>query len=131
MPFRLVVPRNVLDALVAQALAERPNECCGLLAGKLERPAGAEKPGVPRGRVVWHYPLVNALASPVRYESEGRGMLRAHRDMRERGLDLLAVYHSHPASEPVPSRTDLAWNYYPGVVHLIVSLAMTSPHVRG
>jgi proteasome lid subunit RPN8/RPN11 len=128
MPFRLLVPRDLLAALVAQALAEQPNECCGLLAGKLAGPAGAEKPA---GRVVERYPLVNALASPVRYESDGPSMLRAHRDMRRRGLDILAVYHSHPTSEPVPSRTDLAWSYYPGVVHLIVSLTTTPPHVRG
>jgi proteasome lid subunit RPN8/RPN11 len=82
-------------------------------------------------RVVERYPLVNALACPVRYESDGPSMLRAYRDMRARGLDIVAVYHSHPASEPVPSRTDLACNYYPDVVHLIVSLATTPPRVRG
>jgi proteasome lid subunit RPN8/RPN11 len=131
MPFRLLVPRNLLDALVAQALAEQPNECCGLLAGKREGPAEAEKSAGGVARVVERFPLVNALASPVRYESDGPSMLRAHRDMRARGLDILAVYHSHPTSDPVPSRTDLACNYYPGVVHLIVSLTTTPPRVRG
>jgi proteasome lid subunit RPN8/RPN11 len=51
--------------------------------------------------------------------------------MRERGLEILAVYHSHPAAPPVPSRTDLARNYYPDAVTLIVSLTTTPPTVRG
>jgi proteasome lid subunit RPN8/RPN11 len=109
--------------MVAQAVAELPNECCGLLAGRVE--AG----GV--GRVVRRYPLVNALASPVLFESEPRSLLAAHRDMRENHLDVLAVYHSHPTSEPVPSRTDLARNYWPGTVSLIISLRAEPPQVRG
>src|SRR5260370_2739731 len=36
MPFRLRIPRNHYDAMVAQAMAELPNECCGLLAGLVE-----------------------------------------------------------------------------------------------
>jgi proteasome lid subunit RPN8/RPN11 len=42
----------------------------------------------------------------------------------------VGVYHSHPACEAVPSRTDLAENYYPDAVHVIVSLAGADPVVR-
>src|SRR5262249_33167578 len=108
MPFRLVVPREVLEKIVAQALSERPNECCGLLAGRLDGDVG---------RVVAGYALVNALASPVEYESEPRSMFTAYRDLTGKGLDILAVYHSHPMSRPVPSKKDLDRNFSEDVVN--------------
>jgi proteasome lid subunit RPN8/RPN11 len=84
--------------MIAQAQAERPNECCGVLAGTI----GAD--GI--ARVVRRYGLVNALASPTEYLWDGKGALDAARDMRRLGLEMIAIYHSHPTSEPIPSRTD-------------------------
>ncbi len=128
MAFRLHVPRKLLEGMIAQAVAERPNECCGLLAGVREE---GENPVGAVGRVLRRYPLVNALASPREFLSEGRSMLDADRDMRSHGLDLLAVYHSHPTSHAVPSRTDLERHGMEEVVCLIVSLADDPPTVRG
>lgn len=113
--------------MLAQAVAEVPNECCGLLAGRIETDPG----GRAEGRVVERYALVNAAASPREYLSEPKSMFAAVRDMHRRGLDILAVYHSHPTSEPVPSRTDLERNYSPDVVNLIISLQASEPRVRG
>jgi proteasome lid subunit RPN8/RPN11 len=121
-PFRLVIPRPLYSEMVAQAVDEAPLECCGVFAGIVVE-------GV--GRVVARYPLANAAASPTEYESDGRAMFDAWRDMRERGIDVLAVYHSHPTSPPVPSRTDLARNYSEGVVNLIIGLHAVQPDVRG
>jgi [CysO sulfur-carrier protein]-S-L-cysteine hydrolase len=109
------------DAMVAHALAERPSECCGILAGVVEG-------GV--GRVVERYPLVNALRSPTEFESEPRSMFDADRDMRRKGLDMLAVYHSHPTTHPVPSRKDRERSAGPDVACVIVSLASPPPEVR-
>jgi proteasome lid subunit RPN8/RPN11 len=61
-PFRLIVPRELADAMVAQAVAELPNECCGILAGIVD----ADEAGAI-GRVRRHYPLVNAAASPKEF----------------------------------------------------------------
>ncbi len=109
--------------MYAHARTELPNECCGLLAGRVEE-------GV--GRVERRYTLVNALASPVEYESEPRSLLDAFRDMHHRGLDELAFYHTHPTSDPVPSAKDLARNYYgEAVIHLIISLKGGEPRMRG
>src|SRR5262245_21327595 len=97
-PFlRLRVPTALVEGLRAQARDEAPLEGCGLLAGTV---AG----GV--GTVTARYPLVNEAASPVEYRSEPRSMLRAVRDIDRQGLEVLAVYHSHPTSAPIPSRTD-------------------------
>jgi proteasome lid subunit RPN8/RPN11 len=118
----LHIPKACYEEMIVQAGQEAPNECCGLLAGVVENSVG---------RVVACYPLVNARASPVEYESEPRSMLAAVRAMTARGLDIVAVYHSHPTSPPVPSKKDLARNYSEDVVNLIVSLAGETPEVRG
>jgi proteasome lid subunit RPN8/RPN11 len=125
MPFRLLLARKFYDGMVAQALAERPNECCGVLGGVVEE-------GGAVARVVERYALVNAADTPrVEYLSEPRSMFTAVRDMTRRGLDIVAVYHSHPTSAAIPSGKDLDRNFSEEVVHFIVSLTTEPPTVRG
>jgi proteasome lid subunit RPN8/RPN11 len=95
-----------------------PNECCGLLAESADC-------------AMRHFPLVNELHSPTAYRSEPRSMLNAMKAMRTDGTELVAIYHSHPTSDPIPSKRDLAENAYPGVVQLIVGLNGMRPIVRG
>lgn len=111
--------------MLDQARAELPNECCGLLAGKV-RPAAE---GLAAGEVLRCYPLVNELASPVEFLSEPRSMFQATRDIDRLGLEILAVYHSHPTTDPVPSRTDCERSYYPELMNLIISLKDGQPRL--
>ena len=83
----------------AQAHAEFPNECCGILAGL---------PGAATHR----FPLVNILRSPILYEADPRELLAIQRAMRALGIVEVAIYHSHPSSAPIPSDTDLQRNGY-------------------
>lgn len=118
---RLLLPAQILQAILDQARAELPNECCGLLAGRLEE---------QMGRVTRCYPLVNEAASPVEFWSEPKSLLAAHRGMDREGLELLAIYHSHPTSPPVPSKKDRERNYDEEVMNLIVSMMGDRPEVR-
>ena len=52
------------------------------------------------------------------------------RFLRERGGEFLAIYHSHPRWAAIPSRTDLATNYYGDLPRIIVSLLAEPPDVR-
>jgi [CysO sulfur-carrier protein]-S-L-cysteine hydrolase len=123
-PFRLLIPRTIYEDIVAQAVQELPNECCGLLAGRIV-------PELPDRTVIERFPLVNADASPREYTSDAKSLILAHRLMRERNMDILAVYHSHPASDPIPSRKDLERNAHGSdVIHLIISLMNVTPLVR-
>ncbi len=124
MPFRLVIPRSIHGQMLAQALAEQPNECCGILAGSVVD-------GV--GRVMIAYPLPNdAETKPRCYLANTRSLITAHKDMAQRGLDIVAVYHSHPTSPAVPSATDHEqWGHGEGVVCLIVTLLADPPELRG
>ena len=122
-PFRrLILSRSVYEGMLWHARAEAPLECCGLLAGAIR------DDGV--GEVRLRYPLLNAAASAVEFESDSRSHFSADRDIRRQDLEVLAIYHSHPTSEPIPSRKDLARNYSPDVVNFIVSLMTTPPAVR-
>jgi proteasome lid subunit RPN8/RPN11 len=115
----LRIPADVLVAVVAHARAEAPLECCGLLAGSAD------------GRVSLHFPIRNDLASPTEYLTNARDLLAASKAVRAAGVEVLAFYHSHPASAPVPSAKDVAGNYWGGtVVHVIVGLAGPEADVR-
>jgi proteasome lid subunit RPN8/RPN11 len=85
-----------------------PEEACGFAAGR-------------NGIVMAVLPVTNRLHSPVRFMMDSGEQLKAFLWMDEQGMDLLAIYHSHPAGPPVPSETDLAEYYYPEAACLIVS----------
>ncbi len=121
-PFQLVVPFRLLEEVTRQARAELPNECCGFMSGSITDQIG---------KATHCYPLINAADSPVEYLSDPHSLLAAHKDMRRRGIDIVAVYHSHPTTPPIPSRTDVARNYYEDVIHLIISLEKGVPETRG
>jgi len=86
----VVVPDAVRRALVEHALAEQPNEACGLV--------------VLRDDVADRYvPGRNAAASPYRFELE---VPPETWFLEDDGWEL-AVFHSHVSSPPRPSRTDV------------------------
>jgi proteasome lid subunit RPN8/RPN11 len=85
----VVIPAAIREELSAHAAEEAPNECCGLV---VFRDGVAER--YERGR--------NTLASPYRYELEIDPALWF---LEDEGYEL-AVFHSHPETEPIPSRTD-------------------------
>ena len=90
-------------------------ECCGLLAGL-------------GGVIIKIFPAKNALASPTAYEIAPQELFQLFRRMREEGLDHLGHYHSHPASENVPSTRDVELAYYPHDAYFIISLLPGVPH---
>jgi proteasome lid subunit RPN8/RPN11 len=122
-PFsHLVLPDLFLAEVIGHARAELPYECCGLLAGYILDGIGV---------VTERFAIFNDAASPTEYLSNAEDMLAAFRAMRRANLELLAIYHSHPASHPVPSASDVEKNTYgDSVVHLIVGFGGEAPEVR-
>jgi proteasome lid subunit RPN8/RPN11 len=104
------IPRALIDEMVQHALAERPNEACGMVAGI-------------GNRALKVYPAANADPSPVRYLMEPRDQLRIMRDIEERGWELLGIFHSHTHTAAYPSQTDVSLAYYPDALYIIISLA--------
>ncbi|HEY5031492.1 MAG TPA: M67 family metallopeptidase [Actinomycetes bacterium] len=106
----LTIAREVLDAIVAHARRDHPDEACGIVAG----PAGSDRPE----RFV---PMLNAAMSPTFYEFDSGDLLRLYRDMDDRDEEPVVVYHSHTATEAYPSRTDVSYASEPGAHYLLVS----------
>jgi [CysO sulfur-carrier protein]-S-L-cysteine hydrolase len=92
-------------------LADRPNECCGIIAGQ-------------GGKATKLFRTTNAEHSPYRYNVEPRELLQVHREIESHEWELLGIYHSHTGTEARPSPTDirLAANW-PEAIYFIVSLA--------
>jgi proteasome lid subunit RPN8/RPN11 len=112
--------RAAHDDIIAHARETAPAECCGLLIGS----KGAGQVIVESARAR------NIAADPNRFEIHPEDHLRVRREARQRGLEVLGFYHSHPHSPATPSPTDLAEASYPGLLYLIVSLNAEPPEVR-
>lgn len=99
---RLKLSRRDWEAMRDQVAAEVPLESCGLLAGA----------GEAVRKVI---PVPNALQSATRYRFSPSEQLAAFEEIERDGLDMLAIYHSHPKGPVHPSPTDIAEAFYPVV----------------
>lgn len=114
----IVIPPNIAAELVEHAKDHAPVEACGLLAGM-------------GSSVTRCYRLTNVDASPEHFSMDPKEQFAAVKDMRASGLEMLAVYHSHPATPARMSREDLRLALTPGIRYVIVSLADPSqPAIR-
>lgn len=109
-PEEIELPRHLVNQLLHCAQSSPDAEVCGLI-------------GATAGEPRTCYPVRNAAEAPdMRFRLEPREQIEAMRRMRERGEDLFAIFHSHPASPAEPSPFDLAEAAYPEALYLIISL---------
>jgi proteasome lid subunit RPN8/RPN11 len=113
----LIIPKQILDAMLAHCREAGPNEACGILGGK--------------GREVSElYRTGNAENSPVSYLMDSKEQFRVLKDMREKGLSMVGIFHSHPASAAYPSPKDVSLAFYEDAAYVIVGLAGEEPDVK-
>ena len=106
----LRIRRDLVDAMVAHARRDHPDEACGVIAG----PEGSDRPE----RFV---PMLNAARSPTFYEFDSGDLLRLYREMDGNDEVPVVVYHSHTATEAYPSRTDVSYASEPHAHYVLVS----------
>ncbi|MGE5829945.1 MAG: Mov34/MPN/PAD-1 family protein [Micromonosporaceae bacterium] len=106
----LSIESAILDAIVAHARRDHPDEACGVVAG----PVGSDRPD----RLI---PMENAERSSTFYRFDATEQLRVWREMDDRDEEPLVIYHSHTATPAEPSRTDIALAAEPGAHYLLVS----------
>jgi len=86
----------------------------------------AEGCGLVGGDVTYHahlvIPIANFLSSPSHFRMDEREQLATFLTLEEKGLDLIAIYHSHPSGLPVPSTTDIIEFFYPESLMIVFSL---------
>ncbi|MBZ0157226.1 MAG: M67 family metallopeptidase [Alphaproteobacteria bacterium] len=106
----LIIPKDIFDAMLAHCREGYPNEVCGILAGS-------------DGEVLKLYRMTNVEPSPVSYLMDAKEQFAVLKDMREKGLTMLAIFHSHPASPAYPSPKDVSLAFYDDCVYLIIGLS--------
>ncbi|HEY7225531.1 MAG TPA: M67 family metallopeptidase [Micromonosporaceae bacterium] len=106
----LTIDAAILDAIVAHARRDHPDEACGLVAG----PVGSDTPSR-------HIAMANAARSMTFYEFDSTEYLRVWRDLDDRDEEPVVIYHSHTATEAYPSRTDISYAGWPQAHYLLVS----------
>ncbi len=114
----LEIPTHIFSQMLAQARAEAPVEACGILAGTDRR-------------VQRFYKMANTDQSSEHFMMAPEEQFAVLKDIRTKGLEMLAIYHSHPAGPARPSPEDVHLALTDGVLYVVLSLQEPSdPEVR-
>ena len=120
------IPQNIIDELIAQAQKDAPDESCGYLLG-IPSPQSGEDEG---GLVTENYWMENIDHSSEHFSFAPKDQFAALRYAREKGLKILANWHSHPASPSRPSQEDLRLANDPTIRYAILSLLDGEPKLN-
>lgn len=113
----LTLTKKQIEEMIAHVNLLAPLEACGLLAGKNQ---SVEKV----------LSVANQTQSQVRYVMDPIEQLKSFEWIEFNKLDLLGIFHSHPAGPEIVSPTDIAEAYYP-VVYVILSRTENLWRARG
>lgn len=107
---RFHLPAQLAEQIISHAVAGYPEEVCGLVSGK-------------DGVAMVVHPGRNVAAAPRTTFELDPETLTKQIDFEEAGLELVAIYHSHPHGPAFPSETDVERAAYPDAFYLICDLA--------
>lgn len=99
-----------MEEIIAHTKKEAPIEACGYLAAL-------------DGIITVCYPLSNIDKSREHFSFDPASQFAVLKEARAKGLEIAAVYHSHPQSPARPSEEDIRLAYDPQIVYVIASLA--------
>lgn len=86
------------------------HEACGILAGKA-------------GKVEKVYKMANTSDSPETcYFMDPKEQLKVMKEIRNKDLEMIGIYHSHVGSGAYPSARDVELAFYPEAIYVIISL---------
>lgn len=114
----IIIPRAILDDMIAHAREHAPLEACGLLAG-----VGS---GVHKS-----FRLTNVDARPDHFSLDPKEQFAVVKNIRPFGWEIIAIYHSHPTTPARMSDEDLRFTFTPEMRYVIISLMdATAPEVK-
>lgn len=114
----LKIPQHIHDDIIAHAREGLPLEVCGILGGSGDT-------------VEAMYRVTNSDASNEHFSMEPKEQFAVVKDMRIKGVKMLAIYHSHPETPARPSEEDIRLALTPGISYVIVSMmAPDAPTLR-
>jgi len=113
----LKIYQKIVDEIYRHALKEAPLEACGYLAGK-------------KNIITKNYPMTNIDESRVHFTFDVNEQFRVMRDARSNGLEIIAVYHSHPSSPARLSEEDIRLANDPDIYYIVVSTVRSNLDMR-
>ena len=116
---RLILSADHLATLRRHAEAMSPEECCGVLLGKLSQDQSTVETVIVEAVVVGDNVAEDRRR---RYDIDVPTLLSSHRQARESRREVVGYYHSHPASPARPSATDRQ-HALPETTYLILGLS--------
>ncbi len=118
MSNQLILPIAFQETILQEALAGDPEEICGIVRGR-------------NGKALELYAARNEAENrSINYLVDPQVLMKQFQ-FEEQGDEMVAIYHSHPASEAYPSATDAWTAQYPDSIFLICSLSEKPPAIRG
>lgn len=112
-----MIRSDLVDAMVAHARADHPDEACGVIAG----PEGSDRPE----RFIR---MENAERSPTFYRFDSGEQLKVWRAMDDDDETPVVIYHSHTGTEAYPSRTDVDLASQPDAHYVLISTKDPDEH---
>lgn len=106
----LQISHAIHDDMIAHAKEGFPLEVCGILGGSGES-------------ISTIYRMTNTDASNEHFMMDPKEQFAVIKDLRAKGLAMLAIYHSHPETPARPSEEDIRLALTPDVSYVIISLA--------
>ena len=106
---QLKIPADIFEQMVNQAEADAPIEACGILAGT-------------ESVVQKLYKMTNTNQSNEHFMMSPEEQFAVVKEIRSAGLEMLAIYHSHPESPARPSEEDIRLAFTPNILHVIISV---------
>lgn len=116
----LSIPRQIIDGMIAHARELDPYECCGILAGRngvvtqmyriknIVALDGAEKLSSFDPAKAAHLERLSPVErAEIAFVMDMQDFSAAKKDIRNNGLELQVIYHSHPHDPARPSVTDI------------------------
>ncbi|MGH3940377.1 MAG: Mov34/MPN/PAD-1 family protein [Pseudonocardiaceae bacterium] len=113
----LTIRRDLVDAMVAHARRDHPDEACGVLPG----PKGSDRPE----RFV---EMINSERSSTFYRFDSDEHLAVWKAMDAADEEPVVIYHSHTSTEAYPSRTDISIASEPGAHYVLISTRDPDAH---
>jgi len=112
------ITRAIIEMIIAHAEQDAPVEACGFLFGM-------------EGKITRHRPVTNIERRTDHFTFEPNEQLASYQEAVRNALEIIGVYHSHPATPAVPSAEDIRLARKQDLLHVLISLVEGEKTVRG
>ncbi len=111
------ITKKTINKLFEHGEKETPIEACGYLSGINDE-------------VLKYHPMKNLDQSKEHFTFDPQEQFDVINKVRAEGLEILAVYHTHPETPASPSEEDIKLAYDPEIIYVIASLVKNKRNIK-